>query len=77
MNGTELSRCLDLVGWSIGDLAGHLGCTLAKARTWLWDGTPIPDDVATWMQRLAQAHALNPASAGPWRVKSPRGHAAK
>jgi plasmid maintenance system antidote protein VapI len=57
----RLRECLDLIGWTQRGLADHLGVHETRTRRWAAGHYPVPPEVALWLERLAKAHADNPA----------------
>jgi hypothetical protein len=55
MTPTTFRAHLDALGWSIRGFAGILGRPQRTVHSWL-DRNAIPDDVAAWLQRRADAH---------------------
>lgn len=65
MNASRLRECCDIIGWSLRQLARELnrhGWHIADTTVrqgWARDLVPIPDDVAKWLERLADFHREN------------------
>lgn len=53
MTGPELSDCLDALNWRGSDLAQRLRVRHQLIRRWATGKVSIPDNVATWLTKLA------------------------
>jgi ribosome-binding protein aMBF1 (putative translation factor) len=61
MTPTQRRTALQTIGWSQRGLAARLGWDDGTVRRWLRQDGIAPADVDTWLERLAEAHAANPA----------------
>lgn len=61
MTARQFTRCLDLIGWTLRGAADRLGLPPTRIRRWADGDYPVPDEVAQWLQVLANAHRNNPA----------------
>jgi ribosome-binding protein aMBF1 (putative translation factor) len=62
---TRLRAALDRLHWSGRSLAAILGQDERKVRRWAAGAYEPPEDVLTWLERLAAFHDANPAPAKP------------
>jgi ribosome-binding protein aMBF1 (putative translation factor) len=60
MTSDRLRHCLSLIGWSQRQLARVLDQHEGTVRQWARGTLEIPEDIATWLERLAAAHEANP-----------------
>ena len=60
MTPARLDECLALIGWTQRGLAKRLGLHETRVRRWANGMYPVPDDVAGWLERRAQAMADDP-----------------
>jgi hypothetical protein len=66
VNAARLRECCDIIGWPLRQLTRELnqhGWRIADTTVrqgWARDLVPIPDDVAEWLERLADCHQANP-----------------
>jgi hypothetical protein len=61
MTPTRLRECLDALVWTQRGLARLLDRQEGTVRQWARGAVKIPDDVAVWLEHLAQFHEANPA----------------
>lgn len=61
MTPARLSECLAALDWGGLTLARRLGVAESTVRGWRAGRSPMPDDVARWLDALAKAHERNPA----------------
>lgn len=60
MSGARLGRCLIVIGWAERELARRTGRHQTQIRRWLKGASPIPQDVAAWIEALAAFIAAHP-----------------
>lgn len=60
MTPTRLTECLDALNWSNLRLAKRTGWSEGAVRQWEAGKVRIPQDVAVWLERVAQFHERNP-----------------
>ena len=60
MSGARLGRCLIFIGWAKRELARRTGRHQTQIRRWLKGASPIPQDVAAWIEALAAFVAAHP-----------------
>jgi hypothetical protein len=63
MSPDRFRECLDAIGWTQRGLAARLDMNERQVRRWA-TGATIPDDIAAWLDRLANYHQRNPAPVG-------------
>jgi len=61
MSSHRLLVCLAALGWTLRELVRRLGCHRTTAMRWASGQSPVPDDVATWLETLVAFHAEHPA----------------
>ncbi len=61
MSSHRLLVCLAALGWTLRELVRRLGCHRTTAMRWASGQSPVPDDVATWLETLVEFHARHPA----------------
>ena len=61
MTPTRLRECLTALDWTQRGLARLLERQEGTVRQWARGVVQIPDDVAAWLEKLAQFHERNPA----------------
>jgi hypothetical protein len=61
MSPTRLRECLEALVWTQRGLARVLERQEGTVRQWARGAVKIPEDVATWLERLARFHEGNPA----------------
>jgi hypothetical protein len=59
----ELENALRALEWGGETLARQLLVPPSTVRGWRAGRSPVPADVAAWLQRLVAAHEQNPAPA--------------
>jgi DNA-binding transcriptional regulator YdaS (Cro superfamily) len=64
MTPTRYRECLDAIGWTPWGLATRLGVHETRTRRWGTGRYEIPENVARWLERLAQAHDAAPLPDG-------------
>lgn len=70
MTALRLTWCLDMLGWSVGELARRLHANDGGVRKMARGSAPIPNQVAVFME-VAVAHALSgPLMPPNWRPKN-------
>jgi len=57
----RLLVCLAVLGWSERELARRTGRLQTTGRRWTGGQTPVPADVAAWVEVLAAFHQAHPA----------------
>ena len=57
----RLLVCLAVIGWSGHELARRTGRPQTTVRRWTTGETPMPADVAAWVETLAACHRAHPA----------------
>jgi len=57
----RLLVCLAVIGWSGHELARRTGRPQTTVRRWTTGETPMPADVAAWVETLAAFHRAHPA----------------
>lgn len=60
MTPERLAECLDALSWGALTLANQLGVPRSTVRGWLAGRSPVPDDVARWLEALMEAQAQKP-----------------
>lgn len=68
MTGERLERILDFIGWTPNDLAHRIGAPALERdiRRWIRNQRPIADDVADWLEDLAEVAAQRPPEVAVW-----------
>lgn len=61
MSSRRLLVCLSTLGWSVRDLARRLGRHQTTVARWANAISPVPGDVAAWLETLAAFHIAHPA----------------
>jgi len=61
MSPHRLLVCLAVIGWPERELARRTGRQQTTARRWTGGQTPVPADVAAWVEALAAFHQAHPA----------------
>jgi hypothetical protein len=61
MQGPRLDWCLEVVGWTRGELRRRLKLGDNTVKEWLSGKRNIPTPVAIWMETLAAMHMALPA----------------
>ena len=61
MSSYRLLICLSVLGWSERDLARRTGRHQTSVVRWTKGLSPVPDEEAAWLEKLANFHAANPA----------------
>ena len=67
MTTDHFRECLDLIGWTQRGLAARLKMDERQVRRWA-AGAEIPDNIATWLERLGRFHQQNPPPARAHRA---------
>ena len=67
MTPERFKECLDAIGWTGRELGRQLGVDERQVRRWA-GSAEVPDQIAKWIEHLAQFHKANPA---PRRVAPP------
>jgi len=60
MTPDRFNECLAAMDWSVKGLADFLGLPHTRPRRWAEGRYPVPPEVATWLERLAEVHEKNP-----------------
>ncbi|WP_424138676.1 hypothetical protein [Roseomonas chloroacetimidivorans] len=60
MTPTRLRECIALLRWSQRGLADALGIDEARVRKWARGVGEVPEDIAAWLERRAEAMASDP-----------------
>jgi len=60
MTPKQFTKCLEQIRWSMRGVADHLGVHETRIRRWATGALPVPEQVAQWLEALANAHKLNP-----------------
>ncbi len=60
MTPARLRQCLDTLRWSQRGLGEALGIDDRQVRRWTSGAYSVPTEVASWLERLAAAHAQHP-----------------
>ena len=63
MSPYRLLVCLAVLGWSERELARRTGRLQTIVRRWTNGQSPVPTDIAAWVETLAAFHRAHPA---PW-----------
>ncbi len=61
MSSYRLLVCLAILGWSVRELARRLACHQTTVMRWTGATSPVPDEVAAWLETLTAFHAEHPA----------------
>lgn len=61
MSSYQLLICLVIVGWSVRDLAKRLGRHQTSVMRWANGTSSVPNEVATWLEKVAAFHSKHPA----------------
>lgn len=61
MTPARLAACLASLDWGANTLATQLALPRSTVRGWLAGRSPVPENVARWLDALAKAHERNPA----------------
>ncbi len=61
MSPHRLLVCLAALGWPERELARRTGRLQTTVRRWTTGRSPVPDDVAAWVETLASFHLAHPA----------------
>ena len=65
MSSYRLLVCLAILGWSERELARRADRQQTTVVRWVKGLSPVPDEVAMWLETLVAFHMAHPA---PWRV---------
>jgi len=60
MSSYRLLVCLTIIGWSDRNLARRTGRHQTIVVRWAKGLSPVPDEVATWLETLAAFHLAHP-----------------
>jgi hypothetical protein len=60
MSPARFVECLILIRWTPINLASALQCELSWIEAMEVGNEPIPDELETWLEALAEAHAKLP-----------------
>lgn len=60
MTPTRLRECLEALEWTQRGLARVLERQEGTVRQWARGAVQIPEDVASWLERLERSHKRNP-----------------
>lgn len=75
MSSARLLVCLAALGWPVRELARRTGNHQTTVVRWTQALSPVPDDVAAWLETLVAFFALHPApraARGPGQSRSDR-----
>lgn len=61
MSPHRLLVCLAVIGWPERELARRTGRLQTTVRRWTSGRSPVPPDVAAWVEMLAAFHRAHPA----------------
>ncbi len=61
MSPHRLLVCLAVIGWPERELARQTGRLQTTVRRWTGGRSPVPADVAAWVETLAALHRAHPA----------------
>ena len=61
MSSHRLLVCLAVIGWPERELARQTGRLQTTVRRWTGGRSPVPADVAAWVETLAALHRAHPA----------------
>jgi len=61
MSPHRLLVCLAVIGWPERELARRTGRLQTTVRRWTGGRSPVPADVAAWVETLAALHRAHPA----------------
>ena len=61
MSPRRLLVCLFVIGWSGHELPRQTGRPQTMVRRWTGGRSPVPADVAAWIEMLAASHQAHPA----------------
>ena len=61
MSPHRLLVCLAVIGWPERELARRTGRLQTTVRRWTGGRSPVPSDVAAWVETLAAFHRAHPA----------------
>lgn len=64
MSPRRLLVCLAVIGWPERELARRTGRLQTTVRRWTGGRSPVPPDVAAWVEALAAFHRAHPAPRG-------------
>lgn len=56
MTPASLKATLDRLGWSARQLSITVGLSPRAASNWLLGRSPVPANIASWLERQADAH---------------------
>ena len=71
MTPARLSECLDALGWGVLTLARRRGVAESTVRGWRAGRSPVPESVASWLEKLAKLHTAHPQPRG-WEPPPPK-----
>jgi len=60
MSSYRLLVCLTIIGWSDRNLARRTGRHQTTVVRWAKGLSPVPDEVAAWLETLAAFHLAHP-----------------
>lgn len=60
MTPERFSECLDHIGWSMRGVAYMLDLHETRLRRWASGRYPVPEEIGSWLEKLAQAHERHP-----------------
>ena len=61
MSSHRLLICLAALGWTVRELARRVDRHRTTVMRWADGQSPVPDDVAAWLETLVAFHARHPA----------------
>ncbi len=68
MSPHRLLVCLTVIGWPERELARRTGRLQTTVRRWTGGRSPVPADVAAWVETLAACHRAHPAPRAGWQL---------
>ena len=63
MSPHRLLICLAVLGWTERELARRTGRQQTAVRRWIGHRSPVPADVAAWLETLTAFHETHPTPA--------------
>lgn len=61
MSNRRLLICLAALGWTVRELTRRVGRHRTTVMRWASGQSPVPHDVAAWLETLVAFHARHPA----------------
>lgn len=72
MKPARLNDCLAIIGWPIREVARRLEMPESGIRWWLAGRYPVPDEIAQWLEELANAIETIPPPERPDKARPAR-----